>query len=153
MTQLTLEEFRDRTVMPAVMVDELATAAPGWIENQITMSEAWIYSRLRKRYAAPFADPVPETFRAWVVVIVTVKAFQRMGVDPRDPQFETIAADRKMAFDEIKEAADSKDGLFDLPVRQDTQSTGISQGAPLAYSEASAYDWLDVQAERLRSGV
>ena len=153
MSELTLAEFRDRTVIPSAMVDELETAAPGWIDNQIAMTVAWVYSRLRKRYSVPFSDPVPETLKAWVTLLVTVRALLRLGIDPRDQQYASIEDDRKMALAEIKEAADSKDGLFDLPVRQDTVTTGITQGLPLAYSEATAYDWTDVQAERVRSGL
>lgn len=150
MADLTLEEFKARTVMPAVSVEELEALAPGWIATQIAMTASWIYSRLRKRYAVPFSDPVPEGFKSWIVAIVTAKAFQRYGVDPRDPQYADISSDRKLALDEIKEAADSKDGLFDLPARQDTASTGITQGLPLAYSEATPYDWTDVQADTVR---
>jgi hypothetical protein len=51
----------------------------------------------------------------------------------------------------LKEAADAKDGLIDLPLRADTTASGISRGGPLAYTETSPYAWTDVQAETGRS--
>jgi len=56
-----------------------------------------------------------------------------------------------IAVAELKEAADSKDGLFDLPLRADTTATGVSKGGPRGYSEASPYTNLDRQRARRRN--
>lgn len=145
---LTLAEFRAITTMPWGDVDDLEVAAPGWIVNQVIVASGLIDGRLRKRYAAPFVAPVPDIVRSWTARIVTLRAYLRRGVDARDAQFQVILDDATRAEAEIKEAADSKDGLFELPIRQDLPTTGgIARGGPLGYSEASPYTWTTVQSE------
>ena len=51
----------------------------------------------------------------------------------------------KRTYDEIKEAADGKDGLFDIPIVEDLDSA-ITTGFVLGYSEQSPYTWTDVEA-------
>jgi len=149
MTELSLAEFTDRSVMPAADITDLETQMPGWVDRQIAAQVAEMYGRLRKRYTVPFSDPVPEVVKSWITKIVTRAAYLRRGVDPRDQQFASIDNMAKEAIAAIKEAADSKDGLYDLPLRQDTASSGISQGEPMFYSEASPWDWTDVQAAKV----
>lgn len=144
---LDLTGLKSRSVMPAEYFDEIETAQAGWIAAQLETWSRWIDARLRKRYAAPFAAPYPEQILNWLARIVTVRAWMRRGVDPTDPQFDKIAEDAKEAGLEIKEAAESVAGLFDLPLRADTTTSGISFGGPIGYSEASPYIWMDRQAE------
>lgn len=144
-------DFRTRTVMPDVYVDELWTVRSGYLEAAIRGAYADIYSRLRKRYKVPFTV-VPEVVVRWMTRIVTPEAYRARGVDASDDQIELIDADRLRAYEEIKEAADSKDGLFDLPLDETLDETAIAKGGPLAYSEASPYTWSDVQNETLRGG-
>ncbi len=47
----------------------------------------------------------------------------------------------------MKEAADSAEGLFELPLRADLETSGVSKGGPLGYTEASPYRWTDRQAD------
>jgi hypothetical protein len=109
-----------------------------------------IFGRLRKRYAVPFASPVPVIAISWLTHITTVDAFQKRGWNPSDAESKQILDAATEAFAEIKEAADSETGLFDLPLREDTTESGIVHGGPQVYSEASPYDWLDTQAEAVR---
>lgn len=148
---LTVEEFKDLSVMPASDIDALETVALGWLDKQLTYWSAWIDSRLRKRYAAPFAVPVPIAVQGWLARIVTVKAYLRRGVNSNDEQFQEIKLDHDNAMAEIKEAADSENGLFDLPLREDTTSTGVSKGGPLSYSEQSPYVAFDLQRDTGRN--
>jgi hypothetical protein len=94
-------------------------------------------------YAA--ATPVPEIVLGWLTLFVTYDAYRKRGTNPQDPNIASLIEDCKTAADEIKEAADSKDGLFDLPTSEDTDSA-ITTGYPLAYSETSPYVWTDVEA-------
>lgn len=151
MPYLDKAAFAILTVMPAESVDAIEMVAPGWIDGQLTYWSGWIDSRLRKRYAAPFSAPYPEAVTGWLARIVTVRCFLRRGVDPTDLQFEEIKADADRAMEEIKEAADSNEGLFDLPLRADTTASGISRGGPFGYSEQSPYVWTDGQAETGRN--
>jgi hypothetical protein len=142
---LTFDEFKGLSLMPSGDLDSLEEVSPGWIDSQLAYWSAQIDSRLRKRYAAPFSSPYPLAVQGWLARIVTVRCYLKVGVRPSDEQFAEIKADADAAIAEIKESADSVVGLFDLPLRADTTSTGVSKGAPMVYSEASPYAWTDVQ--------
>lgn len=145
MAYLTVAGFKDFSLMPSALVDELEEIAAGFLDQQLESESRRIDSRLRKRYAVPFEAPVPVAVQGWLARIVTVRAFLKRGVDPTDAQFTEIKADADAAIAELKEAADSNEGLFDLPVRADSTATGISRGGPFGYSEASPYVWTDLQ--------
>lgn len=132
--------------MPAADVASLNTIASGWVDTQLEYWSSQIDARLAKRYAVPFASPYPIAVKGWLARIVTVRAFLKRGIDPNDQQFQEIKADCDAAIAEIKEAADSNEGLFDLPLRANTNATGITRGGPFGYSESSPYAWTDVQA-------
>lgn len=150
---LTKDEFKARTLMPPEYVDALELVQAGWVLAQLEQYSRWIDSRLRKRYAAPFdVATCPEIVKSWLTRIVTVRCFLRRGIDPTDPQFETVRQDALDATVEIKEAADCVEGLFDLPLKDSEKTTGITQGAPLGYAEAGPYEWVDAQREAIRNG-
>lgn len=138
---LTLAEFKARTLMPASSVDAIELVSAGWLLIQLDEASAWIDSRLRKRYAAPFESPYPIAVLSWVARLVTVRAFLKAGVPPTDEQFQAIQKDADDARAEVLEAATSDVGLFDLPLRSDTTATGISKSGPMSYSEQSPYAW------------
>jgi len=99
-------------------------------------------------YAA--APPVPDTVLNWIVTLATSYAYKRRGVDPSS----TFAIEMKAEFDqveaEIKEAADSDTGLFDIPTSEDGASA-VMAGGPLGYGEASPYTWADLQCRAGRA--
>lgn len=144
---LTLAEFKSLSLMPSSDIDRVESESPGWIDSQLVYWSAQIDARLRKRYAAPFETPYPIAVQGWLARLVTVRLYLKRGVDPSDMQFDVIKLDAEQASAELKEAADSATGLFDLPLRQDTTDTGVSRGGPFGYSEASPYVWTDVQAD------
>jgi hypothetical protein len=138
-----------RTVMPTLDFDALDS---GFVTARITVGCSEINSRLRKRYAVPFALPAPEVICGWLTAIVTPDLYFRRGWDPASEQGLAILAEAARAREEMKEAADSNEGLFDLPTREDLTASAITQGTPMVYSEASPYSWTDVQSETLRGG-
>jgi hypothetical protein len=98
------------------------------------------------------AAPCPEAFLGWLSALVTVDAYQKRGVNPQDPQLVLVVADRDRSLGEVKEAADTKDGLYDLPLNDDAgTATGIAVGGPLGYSEASPYRAFDIERRRGRA--
>jgi hypothetical protein len=148
---LTLAKFKTLTVMPGSFVDAIEITDPGWVDTQLLYWSAWLDSRLRKRYLAPFVLPYPLAVEGWLSRLVTVRCYLKRGVDPTDEQYADVKADDVDARKEITEAAESVTGLFDLPVRADLDASGISQGNPRSYSEQSPYSWTTVQGEAGRA--
>lgn len=148
---LTTDGFKARTAMPGVDVDQVEADSPGFIDSRIAVATSWIDSKLRKRYEVPFVSPAPEVYLGWLVALVTPEAYRRRGWDPSDAQSAQIEQDRKDARDQVQEASDSNEGLWDLPLRQDVSSSGITKGGPLGFSETSPYAWTDVQVDTGRT--
>lgn len=144
---LTVAQFRLRTTMPQSDVDALEVSDPGFLDAQLTSWSSRIDAQLSKRYAAPFASPVPEIVLEWLTRCVTVRAYLKRGVNPSDEQFAAIKEDAEAALKEVEAAANSQTGLYDLPLRSDTTASGITKGGPLAYSEQSPYVWADYQRQ------
>lgn len=144
---LDLAGFKALSMMPESDVDALEALYAGWIDRQLLVWSRKIDSRLGKQYATPFVSPFPEVVTEWLAQIVTVRAFLRRGVDPTDAQFAAIKADADEAVADIKEAADSVNGLFELPLTSATSAQGMTRGGPRGYSEASPYVGFDIQAD------
>lgn len=142
---LTKDDFKSRTLAPGGLVDDIEAVDAGWILIQLEEGSAWIDSRLRKRYAAPFSAPYPVAVLSWLTKIVTVRCYLKRGVDATDEQFMSIQEDAKEARAEVMEAADSMAGLFDLPLRSNTTATGIDRAGPYSHSEQSPYVWATQQ--------
>jgi hypothetical protein len=98
-------------------------------------------------YAA--ATPVPEIVLGWLTSLVTFDMYSRRGINPADPTYDMLTKDLERVEADVKEAADSKDGLFDLPTSED-QDSAVTTGGPLACSDASPYAWQTRQARRGR---
>lgn len=151
-TYLTLALFRDLTVVPASYVDEVQAAHAGWVDKQLDYWSRWIDSRLRKRYASPFAahddtPPTPVAVQGWLERLVTARVMLKRGVDQNDEQVQTVLEEHRTAKEEILEAARSDENLFDLPLRTDGDASAINRGGPKGYSEQSPYVFMDEQAE------
>lgn len=143
---LDLDGFRSHTILPDEDVNEVELRYPGWIATQLAAASQKIDARLRKRYAVPFAEPYPLTVQSWLARIVSLKVLHKRGVDSNDQQYAEIRDDANTVFDELREAADSTDGLYELPTNADTSSSGVVRGGPYFYSESSPYVWTDTQA-------
>ncbi len=150
-------DFRTRTIMPEQDVDQLWQERPGYLEAAVAGALADITARLRKRYLTPFTatggtNPRPEIVVVWQTKIVTPEAYRARGYNPQDPTMEWSEKDRDRAYEQIKEAADSETGLYDIPLLPTVDTSGVAKGGPLGYSEASPYSWTDVQRETLYGG-
>jgi len=144
---IDLDRFKELSVMPTEDIDVIETKQDGWCLAQCDLLYAKICARLRKRYAVPFATPIPVIVEGWIATIVTALAYLKRGANPSDEQQGDIFKAAEAAWGEVREAADAENGLFDLPLRADSIATGISKGMPLGYSERSPYRWWTVQAE------
>lgn len=146
MPYLTLDAYKNDSVLDTNRIDALETRHPGWVARQLETMSRWMDARLSKRYAVPFneADP-PAIVQAWLARLVDVRAMLRMGVDQTDEQFQEIRDEAAEVRRQLEEAANSDTGLFELPLRASTSASGVSRGGPLVYSEASPYVHLDSQ--------
>jgi hypothetical protein len=146
---LDLSAFKGSTLAPASYADEVEIREPGWLLRRLTHWSAWINSRLAKRYAAPFAaaPDTPEAVTGWLEAIVTWELYLKRGIDATDQQLEKIEKRHDTAKAEVAEAADLQTNKFELPLRNDTSTTGVSRGGPLGYGEASPYTWSSRQRD------
>jgi hypothetical protein len=153
---LTLAIYKNLTLAPPSYVDDVEVRHPGWVLAQLEFWSAWIDSRLKKRYAAPFAASpnTPTVILGWLVRILDAELYLKIGINPRDEQAATVVQERAAeAKTEVKEAADSREGLFELPLRSDQpEVTGITRAAPLGYTEQSPYTWIGIQRDAERNG-
>lgn len=147
MAYLDLDKFKLLGVMPDEHVDQLETRWPGFLVAQFTAYSAWIDSRLRKRYKAPFSEPCTEVIKLWLAQIVTATAYTRRGWDPSGVDVEAIVDDAKAAKVEVLEAANGENGLFELALTDTTDSSGVTKAATRGYSEAGPYVGFSKQAQ------
>lgn len=91
------------------------------------------------------ATPVPESVLRWLVAFTDLDVMKRRYRQTNDPALDDFKAAATAAAADVKEAADSKEGLFDLPVTEDADSA-VTTGFPLGYSEQSPYVWTTQQA-------
>lgn len=149
---LDVTGFSLRTVMPPGSVDELEVLHPDYLQTKLNDWSAWLNARLAKRYDTPFGDPPPVIVILWLTALVTPEAYGKLGWQPSSESDRASILDpATRALAEVKEAADSEKGLFELPLRSDTTTNGISRGGPLAYSETSPYRGFDLQLESAAS--
>lgn len=144
---VTITKAGAGVVLPPLVVDVRPTN--NFVTQALAQNQAHIESRLRKRYDIPFSQPFPEAACRWLAKITTLSCYEKRGFNPGSEQDkEGIIASATTAEAEISEAADAKDGLFELPLREETPDvSGVTKGFPLGYSEASPYVAFDRQLD------
>jgi hypothetical protein len=145
---ISLERFKVLSVMPTEDIDAIEQKTAGWCEEQSNLISREIDARLCKRYAVPFDAPVSTVVEGWVSKILTPRAYWKRGTNPGDEQTRIINDAAQAAWLEVKEAADAKEGLFDLPRIEGSKESGVVRGGPLVYSETSPFVWRTRQGER-----
>lgn len=129
-------------------VDSVEARFPGFTAASAESVSRVLDSMLAKRYPAPFVEPYPEVLRYQAAQLLVQRIWRRNGDSPTN-QSKTDdineAAAAAMAW--ARDAANSKDGLVELPLRGDTSVSGVALGGPMSYSEKSPYTWTDVQAD------
>ena len=145
MAFLTWQEFRSRTSMPTADVDIVMAQDPTFLPEKLEDVTDEINTMMRKRYSVPFSLPYPRILQRWLCAIVTPEVYEKRGWNPSDQQSQIILQRAEDARKQMKEAADSETGLYELPLRADTGASGVTRGGPFGYSEASPYVCMDVQ--------
>jgi hypothetical protein len=143
---LDVAGFTAATLIPDEFILDLDTRYPEFLPTRLLYASARIDSRLTKRYDAPFKTPYPVAVLDWLTRIVSHEAWLKRGRAASDEDAQMYMADHDQAWADIKEAADSEIGLFDLPLRSNTDQSGIQRGFPRVYSQQSPYAWSVAQA-------
>ncbi|AKT38258.1 phage protein Gp36 family protein [Chondromyces crocatus] len=149
---VTIDDIKDLGTLPAEDIDEIERLWPGLTLRIATKVSAHFDSRLAKRYAAPFREPYPDVIIDNVARVVAYRLTLKRGFNPSSEQDQLIQQEKDEALAWVKEAADSKDGLIELPARQATPPdvAAVNAGGPLGYSEQSPYTWPVLQAKAAR---
>jgi hypothetical protein len=135
-----LPTFRSLSVIPGVDVDGIESENPGYIEARSGIHQDWLEAVLAKRYAIPFTDPVPGIVKGWIVALVTPEVYGRRGFNPSLAELQPMLDASTRAVAEVKEAANSQTGMFELPLREGGDIAGsVTKGGPQFYSETSPY--------------
>ena len=107
-----------------------------------------ILAFLRKRYDVTKIDPAnpPDALLDWIARAVLPDMWRARGANPSDAQTADAIADREAVMKEVQvEASDVSNGLIELPLANDEAGSGVSQGGPYGYTEASPYVAFDAQ--------
>lgn len=144
---LDLTTFNDATVAAPEYVAEVNSRYPTFLPAQFGLVSAYIEGRLRKRYPQAFVAPYPLQLIDWATHILTYRMMNRRGIDSTDEQAADYRKNHDTALAEVLEAADSENGRWDIPLRADTNQSGIDDTLPMSYSQSSPYVWMDEQAE------
>lgn len=138
--------------VPGALLTELEVNEPGRLEAMIAAVSRLVDSRLFKRYATPFKEPVPEAIKFAVAQIVSHQVRVVIGFDPSSEQDAQIVKARDDAFAWLTEAANASEGLVELPLREPdpgkADEAGVSRRKARAFSYRSAIDWHRAQRER-----
>lgn len=142
MPYLSLAEWKDRTNYEPSEIDEFL-ARPGrtnafavWLEE----AESAIDDTLRRRYAVPFAEPVPRAVKKWCRYLLDEQfELSRRIPGSTEAQDAGVYAQAARARDEIKSAADANLPAHpELPLRANLQSSsGVALGGPFVHEDAN----------------
>ena len=141
-TYLALATYKQRTTIDASLVqlcENKGKDVAWWLES----ASAQINTRLAKRYAVDFASPgpVPDQIIFWLIRLVNIDVWECAGGLPEGREDGWADAARKQVYEEIKEAADAENGLYELPLKNtDTLgSSAVNKGAPFVHEDATVH--------------
>jgi hypothetical protein len=145
-----LAAVKRQSIMPTADIDDLNTKESGWIVGKAASLQGFIDARLRKRCPVPFDSPVPDAVLNWLGALLDPEMYLKAGVNPSDQQQIRIDERRARAEAALAEAADGNIGKYDLPARQDTTDTAMTEPATLGYAEQSAFTGKHKQSDAVR---
>lgn len=112
-------DFRKSTRLAVAVVNSIDTERPDFIDVALSERSAELNARLRKRYNVPLTmAEVPTMVRRWVIVLVSYDVLTASGF-PANGSEEPIVAEYQLALEQIKETADTENGLYELPLYAD----------------------------------
>lgn len=140
-----VEYLRNMGSVPGAELDAFEVSYPNRLDALIEAVSRLMDSYLFKRYATPFKEPVPEVVKFHGTAILSHQLRVIIGFDPGSKQDEQIIQARTDAFAWLEKAANARDGLVELPLREPEPGkgdvSGVSRRKARAFSFASAIDW------------
>lgn len=133
--------------LPSEIVDVIETSSPGFTELQLELESAYIDSLLSKRYLVPFVLSAPLVVMRWLVDLVSLQVWLKRGFDGTQVDAQIYIDAATHAREDLRQAADAKDGLFELPLRADVPSAG---GKPTIHSYSETSPFLGQRIQRVR---
>lgn len=145
---ITSTELKLLGSMPGPDVDIVEAKYPGVTDASITAISGHFDTKLVKRYGAPFIAPYPDALKLHVARCVAWLLWLKRGYNPAGKLDQELKADNEASLAWLEQAADSERGLVELPGQQTALgASAVNKTAPLAYTEASPYVHIDVQAD------
>jgi hypothetical protein len=149
---LTLAAYRSITTLDGSIVD-LCAAKGKDVQRWLDLESAHIRSRLVKRYAIDWTEvtnqPVPDKIIQWLILLVDIPVCKCTGATPEGRVDDWAREDQARVNDELKEAADAENGLFELPLRE-TGASAIHIGVPHVVERLTPAGYWDTVAARRR---
>lgn len=149
---LTLVQYRAITTLDGSIVD-LCVAKGKDVQRWLDLSSAHIRSRLVKRYLIDWTEvanqPVPDKIIEWLILLVDIPVCKCTGAVPEGRVDDWVREDEKRVNDELKEAADADNGLFELPLRE-TGPSAVYIGVPHVVASQMPWDYYDRLARERR---
>lgn len=150
-TYLALAAYRSITTIDGSVVD-VCTAKGKDVTRWLELKSAHIRARLVKRYAVDFTDPgpTPDKIIEWLVKLVDIEVWACAGGLPEGREDGWADKDRDRVEAELKEAADSDTGLFELPLRNTDPlgNAAINKGGPFVQEYLTPFDAFDQIARK-----
>lgn len=146
---LTFAEYSARSRIRASLITQAGSAK---VEAWLAERSSKICARLVKRYAVDFTDPgpTPDVVLGWLGALVDHDVQEYVGGTPEGREDAWIVKRAEQADAEIKEAADSETGLFELPLRN-TDALGnsaINKGGPFVRKYLTPFKFWQAIASR-----
>lgn len=144
---LTFAQYKLGTDIKGSLVDLCGQAK---VDEWLDRASSKIRNRLAKRYAVDFTDPgpVPGVIKDWLTLLVDIRVWKFVGGLPEGREDGWAEKDAEKVEAELKEAADSEEGLIELPLRN-TDALGnsaINKGGPMAVAYNTIHGYFDAQA-------
>jgi hypothetical protein len=151
MPYLTLAEWKERTNFEPSEIDEFlsrpgrANAFTAWLEE----AESTIDDTLRRRYAVPFASPVPRAVKKWCRFLLDEQfELARRLPGSTEAQDAGVYAQAERARQEMQSAANANEPAHpELPLAANKpSSSGVALGGPVVVSYQMPGNYYDYQA-------